>query len=84
MSFESWTQSGAEISLHGAFEAGRAEGEAEIATALAELHTLRTQQTSMILEMSALQLERDALMEAIEVYERLLSTPASGEPARKA
>jgi len=31
MTFESWTQSGAEISLHGAFEAGRAEAKAQIA-----------------------------------------------------
>lgn len=44
MSFESWTQSGAEISLHGAFEAGHAEADAQIA---------------------ALQLERDALREAL-------------------
>ncbi len=83
MTFESWTQSGAEISLHGAFEAGRAESEAQIA-ALREW----LQKIAAIQECDCECDDENCCAKVgepcPECYAKAaLSTSASGEPARK-
>ena len=90
MSFESWTQSGAEISLHGAFEAGRVEGEAQIAALQLERDTLREwlQKIASIHECDCECNDENCCARVgepcPECYAKAaLSTLASGEPARK-
>jgi len=99
MTFESWTQSGAEIAWHGAFEAGRAESEAQIAALQLERDALRellwlnhAQYTPYVhapygddgeKQCCGIDFKRWSVEEIQAHLDRRLSIPASGEPARK-